>query len=33
MYYLDKQWDKLTVYITDCLHRIDNNLTEYAIRP
>ena len=33
MYYLDKQWDKLNVYTTDGRLRIDNNLTENAIRP
>lgn len=33
MHYLDRQWDKLTVYTTDGRFRIDNNLTENAIRP
>ncbi len=33
MYYLDKQWDKLTVYITDGYLNIDNNLAENVIRP
>jgi len=33
MQYLDKQWDKLTVYTTDGRLRIDNNLVENAIRP
>ena len=33
MRYMDKQWDKLTVYTTDGRLRIDNNLTENAIRP
>jgi len=31
--YSDKQWDRLTVYIEDGRLRIDNNLTENAIRP
>ena len=33
MNYLNKQWDKLTVYTTDGRLRIDNNLTENAVRP
>lgn len=33
MQYLNKQWDKLTVYTTDGRLRIDNNLTENAVRP
>ena len=33
MYYTHKQWDKLTVYTQDGRLRIDNNLTENAIRP
>ena len=33
MQYLNKQWDKLTVFTTDGRLRIDNNLTENAIRP
>lgn len=33
MYYLAKQWDKLNVYTRDGRLRIDNNLTENAIRP
>ena len=33
MHYLDKQWDKLNVYTRDGRLRIDNNLTENAIRP
>ncbi len=33
MGYLHKQWDKLDVYVTDGRLRIDNNLTENAIRP
>ena len=33
MNYLHKQWDKLTVYTTDGRLRIDNNLTENAVRP
>ena len=33
MYYLDKQWNKLKVYTRDGRLRIDNNLTENAIRP
>lgn len=33
MGYLHKQWDKLVVYTTDGRLRIDNNLTENAIRP
>ena len=33
MGYLHKQWDKLNVYVTDGRLRIDNNLTENAIRP
>ena len=33
MNYLLKQWDKLTVYTTDGRLRIDNNLTENAVRP
>lgn len=31
--YLHKQWDKLIVYVTDSRLRIDNNLSENAIRP
>ncbi len=33
MGYLHKQWDKLTPYTTDGRLRIDNNLTENAVRP
>ncbi|MEE9333119.1 MAG: transposase [Granulosicoccaceae bacterium] len=33
MRHLDKQWNKLTVYTRDGRLRIDNNLTENAIRP
>ena len=33
MSYLNKQWDKLTVYTTDGRLRIDNNLCENAVRP
>ena len=33
MNYAHKQWPKLTVYIKDGRLRIDNNLTENAIRP
>jgi len=33
MNYMNKQWDKLTVYITDGRLRIDNNLCENAVRP
>ncbi len=33
MSYLHKQWDRLAVYTTDGRLRIDNNLTENAIRP
>lgn len=33
MGYLHNQWDKLVVYTTDGRLRIDNNLTENAIRP
>ena len=33
MNYLNKQWDKLTVYTSDGRLRIDNNLTENAVRP
>ena len=33
MGYLHNQWDKLTVSVTDGRVRIDNNLTENAIRP
>ena len=33
MNYLNKQWDKLTVYTTDGRLRIDNNLCENAVRP
>ena len=33
MNYLNKQWDKLTVYTTDGRLRIDNNLGENAVRP
>lgn len=33
MGYLHKQWGKLIVYVTDGRLRIDNNLTENAIRP
>jgi len=31
--YTHKQWDRLTVYVDDGRLRIDNNLTENAIRP
>jgi transposase len=31
--YANKQWDKLTVYVEDGRLRMDNNLTENAIRP
>ena len=31
--YLDKNWDKLTVYISDGRLNIDNNPVENAIRP
>lgn len=31
--YGDKQWVKLTVYVEDGRLRMDNNLTENAIRP
>jgi len=31
--YLNKQWDKSTVYTTDGRLLIDNNLTENAVRP
>ncbi len=31
--YLDKNWDKLTVYLTDGRLHIDNNPVENAIRP
>lgn len=31
--YANKQWDKLTVYVADGRRRMDNNLTENAIRP
>ncbi len=33
MHYMDKQWDKLTVYTTDGRLHIDNNQCENAIRP
>ncbi len=33
MGYMHKQWDKLTPYATDGRLRIDNNLTENAVRP
>ena len=33
MNYLHRQWDKLTNYTTDGRLRIDNNLTENAVRP
>lgn len=33
MGYLHKQWDKLVVYAADGRLRVDNNLTENAIRP
>ena len=33
MNYADKQWPKLTTYTLDGRLRIDNNLTENAIRP
>lgn len=33
MNYLNKQWNKLTVYTTDGRLRIDNNLCENAVRP
>lgn len=33
MYYADRQWPKLTVYLADGRLPIDNNLTENAIRP
>ncbi len=33
MYYMDKQWDKLTVYTTDGRLTIDNNHCENVIRP
>lgn len=33
MNYAHKQWPKLTVYVEDGRLRIDNNLTENAIRP
>ena len=33
MHYAHKQWPKLTVYTEDGRLRIDNNLTENAIRP
>ncbi len=33
MNYLDKQWDKLTVYTMDGRLRIDYNLCENAVRP
>ena len=33
MHYMDKQWDKLTVYTTDGRLNIDNNFCENAIRP
>lgn len=33
MFYMDKQWGKLTVYTTDGRLRIDNNLVENSIRP
>ncbi|MFK7888586.1 MAG: transposase [Gammaproteobacteria bacterium] len=33
MGYLHKLWDKLTPYTTDGRLRIDNNLTENAVRP
>ena len=31
--YLDKNWDKLTIYVTDGRLNIDNNPVENAIRP
>ena len=31
--YANKQWDKLTVHVEDGRLRMDNNLTENAIRP
>ena len=33
MKYAHKQWPKLTPYTEDCRLRMDNNLTENAIRP
>lgn len=33
MNYLNKQWDKLTVYTTDGRLRIDKNLCENTVRP
>ena len=33
MYYMDKQWPRLTVYAQDGRLKIDNNLCENAIRP
>ena len=33
MHYMEKQWDKLTVYITDGRLTIDNNHCENPIRP
>ena len=33
MYYLHNQWDKLMIYTQDGRLRMDNNLTENAIRP
>ena len=33
MNYAHKQWDKLTVFVEDGRLRLDNNLTENAIRP
>lgn len=33
MHYMNRQWDKLTVYTTDGRLTIDNNLCENAIRP
>jgi len=33
MNYMNKQWDKLTVYTSDGRLRIDNNLCENAVRP
>lgn len=33
MQYAHKQWDKLTAYTQDGRLKIDNNLTENAIRP
>lgn len=33
LYYMDKQWPRLTVYTQDGRLKIDNNLCENAIRP